>query len=145
VTVADILGQDGERRLALTGWIGEHPATGADVAHLLLYPLGHGVAAKMRAVAELLDLRGALAGPVHTSTAAYLTVDDDGPHAQIRTADTALLIERPVTAEWAVAARTAGQVMLTAGQDGYTGHPRELERYLARGRRLSMALLDVRL
>lgn len=24
--------------LAATGWIGEHPVTGADVAHLLLYP-----------------------------------------------------------------------------------------------------------
>lgn len=24
--------------LAATGWIGEHPQTGADVAHLLLYP-----------------------------------------------------------------------------------------------------------
>lgn len=144
MTVADIFGQDGERRLALTGWIGEHPATGADVAHLLLYPLGHGVADKMRTLADVLGLRPADAGPMTTSTAAYLTVDDDGPHAQIRTADGALLVERPVTPEWAAAARVGAAVVLTAGQDGHTGRAADLDRYLARPRRLRMALLSLR-
>lgn len=42
--------------LAATGWIGEHPATGADVAHLLLYPatdLDPDTAVKVAAIAAL--------------------------------------------------------------------------------------------
>lgn len=47
--------------LALTGWIGEHPRTGADVAHLLAFPAtGFDVHShdKMAALAEVWGLGG---------------------------------------------------------------------------------------
>lgn len=46
--------------LAATGWIGEHPATGADMAHLLLYPatdLDQGSSAKVARLADVLGLQ----------------------------------------------------------------------------------------
>lgn len=48
--------------LAATGWIGEHPRTGADVAHLLIYPatdLDPQSAAKLAILADTLGLRSA--------------------------------------------------------------------------------------
>ena len=40
--VATLFGQSGEQALVMTGWIGEHPGDGSDVAHLVLHPAGHG-------------------------------------------------------------------------------------------------------
>lgn len=143
MSVADIFGQNSERLLGVTGWIGEHPATGTDVAHLLVYPFGNDVAARMRALADLLEL--AEPGAMWPTAAAVLTLDRDtaGDHAQIRGADRALLFERPVSTEWAAVAAVCGRVVLTLGQDGYDGSSAKLERYLARANRLRSALVAV--
>lgn len=140
---AAVLGQWSERLIAMTGWIGEHPGDGGDVAHLLVYPTGHSAAASMRAAADMFGLRDALDPPLAQPgpDVAALAIRDDGwvslyAHGQ-------QVAERPVTAEWAEVARARGQVMLTLGWDGYSGRDNELERYLARGRRLSMGLIGL--
>lgn len=140
-SISYLLRQAGEQRVAATGWIGEHPADHGDVAHLLLYPLGHGIAAQMRAFATGIGFAPALAGPPVTTAVVHLTLDPDGPHVQLRDVDDTLVLERPVSDDWATVATDRGYVMTTIGQDGHTGRAAELGAYLARGKRLYMAAL----
>lgn len=56
--------------LAATGWVGEHPRTGADVAHLLLYPatdLDTDTGGKIASLAALWALTDATSTGMETS------------------------------------------------------------------------------
>lgn len=91
--------------LAATGWIGEHPDTGADVAHLLLYPatdLDPGAPAKIQALADALGFirLDAPARPPRTK----LTVD--WRHEQLQLGDEVLIERLPhLTPDWITSAR----------------------------------------
>lgn len=144
--VADVLGQASERLLVLTGWIGEAPTDGADVAHLLMHPLGHGVADKMRVLAGLLGLGPAteLAAltevPAEVASVALVT-DARDTWAQLHIGE-AMVAERPVPPDWQAAARSRGWVILTVGQDPLET-VRDLDRYLTRSRRLHIGRLTL--
>lgn len=138
--VADILGQASERRVALTGWVGEHPLDGGDIAHLLLYPAGHGIAREMRRLADLLGLAPALAGPPTEVPPDTTRMTVEHGWARLHYGDTAWL-RRPVNPEWSDAALARHVIMLTVGQDGWTGRTADLDRYLARGQRLHLGLI----
>lgn len=139
------LGQDSDRLLNLTGWIGEHPATGADVANLLLHPLGGGVAGKMRNLAGALGLGradvGAMTEVPPDTTWATLGDAPEGRSVWLHYGDTAWL-HRPVTAEWETAATGQRMVLLIVGMDGLhvRGMP-DVERYLRRPQRLYTGLI----
>lgn len=135
---------DGDRLVSLTGWIGEHPQDGSDVAHLLLHPLGDGQAQRMRQVAELFGLGPATTGlldvPPDTTlarvAATYVTL-------RYRDSDT---IGRPVPAEWVKTALAQRFVIVTLGMDGLTGvtsSGQRLDRYLARVNRLRIGRVRV--
>lgn len=142
--VASVFGQWTERTIAVTGWIGEHPRDGSDVAHLLIYPTGHGAAAGMRAAAAMLGLVPAdTAGdpPTVHADQASLSLTGEG-WLQVHVGDS-LVAERPITPDWATATRR-GWAIVTMGQDGYSGRPQELDRYLSRPGRLRIGRLTVR-
>lgn len=140
--MAFLLGQDSDRVLMLTGWIGEHPGDGRDIAHLLLYPAGHGVAAKMRALADMLRLAPALAGAPKLIPPDVTHVQLADGWARIHSGDS-MIVERPVPGEMASVALARQQIVLTVGQDGYTGRPQDLDAYLGRIKRLYMGLVPV--
>lgn len=134
------LGQDSERIMALAGWIGEHPTTGADVAHLLLHPLGDGAAAKVRQLADALGLARAGTGAMVDvpPDTAWATIDDaaEGRSVWLHYGDSAW-IHRPVTPDWEAAAAGQRFVILTAGVDGlHVRSLRDVDRYIARAHRL---------
>ena len=141
------LGQDSERIIRLTGWIGEHPATGADVAHLLLYPDGHGAAAKMRRLAEALGLNRAdaeMTKPAADLAHASLGDAPEGRSVWLHGHANYPFAHVPVNAEWESAATAQQLVVLTVGMDG--GVIRDLgdvHRYLRRPHRLHTGLLQL--
>lgn len=144
------LGQAGERRITATGWIGEHPVNGQDVAHLLLYPLGGGVARQMLQLSGALGLTGADAGPMTSvppdTTWATLGPAPEGPSVWLHYGDQAWL-HRPVTPEWENAAQHQRMLVLTVSLDTITIRPGraqldEIGRHLsARPQRLQIGLV----
>jgi hypothetical protein len=139
--VASILRQGGEQLLMMSGWIGEHPDDRSDVAHLILYPAGHGVADKMRVLADVAQLaRGDAAHlPDVDPDAAALGISREGGDvwAQLYLGGT-LAAERPITEELAAAAEAQRWVILTMGQDPWDGRTATLDRYLGRTHRLHL-------
>lgn len=142
-----LLGQAGERHVMATGWIGEHPVDDGDVAHLLLYPAGHGVAGKMRTLAEGLGLGAADAGvplvevdPDH----AHAWLDEDSHvHVQGPGGEVAVV---PVQGAWWAAATTRRFLVLSIGHDPLTwraGDFAALDRYLARTSRYHVGRIEV--
>lgn len=118
--IAAILGQNGERLIALAGWINDMPD--GPGAHLLLHPLGHGVADKMQRLAGILGLEPAgPATPMPTvpPDTAYATIDTDASNAWLHYG-TAAWMHRPVTEDWISAARTRRTLALWLGLDGGT-------------------------
>ncbi|HEY0638373.1 MAG TPA: DUF5949 family protein [Pseudonocardiaceae bacterium] len=116
--------------LGMTGWIGEHPGDGGDLAYLLLYPAGHGgrrVAEKMTAAAGLYGLRPGAPAPVPAEVA-DVTVAEGWAH--VRSGGTAVA-GIPVTADWTAAATGRGQVAVAMGAGPYDGRPAALDDYLA--------------
>lgn len=131
-----------ERLIAATGWIGEHPVDREDVAHLLVYPVAPGIGAEMRAAALLLGLRGALAGPPVRVPPDVARLTVAGGWVRLAAAG-ATALERPVSRDWTVAAAGRGLVMVTLGEDAYSGQPGDLDGYLSVGRGLHMGLLII--
>lgn len=139
----DIHGQVGERQVALAGWIGEHPIDGADVAHLLIHPLGHGVADKMRVLAGVLGL-AADAPPQVPPDTTWIGLDEPPGWARIHHGQDAW-IGRPATPEWLTIARARHLVVLSLGLDGGSvRRERDIDRYVgtqARRGRLYLGLV----
>lgn len=140
--IADVLGQASERRVAIAVWIGEHPVDGSDVAHLLIYPMGHRVADRMRALAGLLGV-----GPADGAGLVEVAPDTTwlscmGREVGVHYGESAWL-HGPVTAEWAVVAAARGWVILSVGLDGWTGRTADLDRYVSRPSRLYLGRVRV--
>lgn len=131
-----VAGQPGERHVMSTGWVGEHPGDGGDVAHLLLYPQGHGVTAHMRTLAAGLGL-GPADEPLRElrPDEVHVWLDDDSRvHVQGPGGEVAA---RTVHGSWWSAATTRGYIILSVGMDPLvwrTGDWTALDRWLARGR-----------
>lgn len=129
--VADLLGQTGERQLAITGWIGEQPEDGGDVAHLLVHPHGQGVADKMRALAAIFGLAAGGPPPQVAPDTTWVGLDQPPGWARIHHGDAAW-IGRPVTADWLAVARARHMVVLSLALDGgRVSDDRRLDRYVA--------------
>jgi hypothetical protein len=121
------VGVDTDRTLSLTGWIGETPE--GDAAFLLLYPNGHGAAARMRQLAETLELApGPTAPPPSTHQASAEIASD---HLILRFPGFETRI--PVHADYAQTARR-GWGVLVIGHDGWDGRHAGLDKYLSRQR-----------
>lgn len=131
---AFIFGQDTERLVGLTGWIGTHPDTGADIAHLLVYPQGSDIGQKMRSLAALYQLAPMSAGtmPEISPEVAHATIDAE---PVVRIQPGAGTLHRAVTGDWAVAARAQGAIVLTVGERAlrydHRRPLRSIDRYLA--------------
>lgn len=96
--------------LAATGWIGEHPADGTDVAHLLLYPATDFDAltgAKIKELASMYEMVDATVGEPGRST----TVSLDATIQLAHLAGLELPVEAP--ADWWVAAQAHGMAVVT--------------------------------
>jgi hypothetical protein len=133
---------DRDRDLDMTGWIGEHPVNGRDVAHLPLYPNDHGIDTEMSQVASALGLASAVDGPASVPVEqARVTIRGDIVHVLF--GDHGTLV-RPVQADWVQAAQDQGIVMVTCGMDPWTGSDvDDLDPYLSRTDRLFIGLLRV--
>lgn len=95
--------------LAATGWVGEHPRTGADVAHLLLYPatdLDTDTGGKIASLASLWGLTDATSTGMETSE---LQVSLE-PAVVVLPGQDAVPLP-PLNAEWRAAARSQGFVV----------------------------------
>jgi hypothetical protein len=136
-----VTGLPGARDVALTGWIGDHPADGSDVAHLLLYPVGPGIAEGMEMLAETLSLvrsDGPRMVEVLPEVASMRVV---GAHASLVIGDEALLVF-PVRAGWRRAAEAHRLVVLSLGLDPLDGVSMPaLDRYTAHCDRVWVGLL----
>ncbi|MBE1580521.1 hypothetical protein ACFORH_39090 [Amycolatopsis roodepoortensis] len=131
------------RELGLTGWVGEHPINGTDVAHLLLSPRSStAVAEGVELLAELLGLRP-LKNGVMPDIPAVIT------RAELRGSDVHVLygddgdLTRPVTPEWTDAAIKQRFVIVTFGTAPFTGDLAALDRYLERDDRLFVGEIPV--
>lgn len=141
--IAYILGQRGEQLLAMTGWVQEMPD--GDGAHLLLHPIGHGVADRMAALGQALGLaEGGDWMPAVDPDVALVEIEDDQVHLRY---GGQWWLTRPVTPDWQAAARARGQVALWVGRDGATlTTTRDVDRYMDRAQtrgRLHYGLLDL--
>lgn len=137
--------QDGEKRVGLAGWIGESPEDGGDFLFLLLHPWAHGIADRMRKVADILGLeRGDQGLPMVPPDTAYLAIGpSDGDDAVWLHHGEAGWIHRPMPAVHLDVLRARGEAMLVLGVDGFDGmsRPKDLERYLSRQHRLYLGRL----
>src|SRR5215217_7237711 len=138
-----LMGSDSDSVLAMTGWIGQDPR-GGDIAHLLIYPLRHGVAPKMRLLAQLAGTTPAIDGAPGTVAQddAHVTIGKEFASLHVGEAG---LLERPVSEEWIHAARERRQIVVTIGTQAYSGRPQELEDYLYRIKTLYYGLMTVSL
>lgn len=134
-------GLPGPRDVALTGWIGDHPADGSDVAHLLLYPVGPGTAEGMELLAETLGL-------VRSDGPRMVEVPPELAAVQVRGPWASLVIGGeslpaiPVYAGWRRAAAAHRLVVLSLWLDPLDGVSLpELDRYTARRDRVWVGLL----
>jgi hypothetical protein len=112
----------GSRDVHLTGWIGEHPADGSDVAHLLLYSAGPGTAEGMELVADTLGLvrSDSLRMVTVDPAVATVTTRQHPLMAYLEVGDQEVMFHAPAVAvpqEWAVAAAAHGLVVLSLGVD----------------------------
>lgn len=114
--IATILGQRGEQLISLTGWTAGDPGGRHDTAHLLLHPLGGGVARQMAELADALGLARADSGTLpqvppditwarigpreHDGTSVWLHVGADG------------WLHRPVPEDWITCAQAHREVIL---------------------------------
>ena len=148
--LALILGQRTERRLGMTGWIGEHPDDGRDIAHLLIHPLGHGVADLMRRLADAFGLPRSDAGPMHQipPDTVYAQLDDQDPTGRpeiwIHHGQDAWL-HRGITNDFGQVLRERRYAVLWIGIDGATDVDQAAgrERYMRRAHRLYVGLIRV--
>lgn len=96
--------------LAATGWIGEHPADGTDVAHLLLYPATDFdtlSGPKIQVLASVFEMVDATVGAPGRST----TVSLDATTRLAHLPGLVLAVEASV--EWWAAAQAHGMVVVT--------------------------------
>ena len=107
--LAWILGQRSETPIAISGWLGEHPEDGRDVAHLIVHPLAVGVADKMRQLAQLLGLAQASTGrsdDVQTPAGPPSLTPSTAKRSGCTTARPPQ-IHRPIDTEWKQVLRAA--------------------------------------
>ncbi|MFK0250171.1 hypothetical protein ACIQUM_36180 [Amycolatopsis azurea] len=130
------------RELFLTGWIGEHPINGTDVAHLLLCPHSTAVAEGVELFAELLQLRPYSDGVMPDIPAVIARVELHGLDVHFFYGDEGDL-SRPVPADWADAAANQGFVIVTFGTAPFAGDLAELDRYFERADRLFIGKVPV--
>ncbi|MEJ5915939.1 hypothetical protein [Pseudokineococcus sp. 1T1Z-3] len=138
-------GQAGERRVEMSGWVGQHPGDGGDQAHLVLAPTGHGGAAGMRQVAEALGLQQITGPPAPVPASLVHVLVEDDELALVLSEDQQL--RRPLTEpEWTAAATARGTCVLTAGTDPLLGGPTgdDFDAWIRRTQRLRWGVLDVR-
>lgn len=137
--VASVLGQVGERQMLMSGRIGLHPTAGSDVVHLILYPAGHRVADRMRALADapaLVRIDTGSVADVGPATAAVGIGREHGEvQAQPHLGDT-LVAERPINDDLPAVAEGWGWVNLSVGQNPQNGRRVPLDRYVRRARHL---------
>ncbi|MFI6030805.1 hypothetical protein [Amycolatopsis magusensis] len=121
------------RQFHVTAWIGAHPVTGADVAHLLLHPQSAAASVDCRAVATALDLASidGRAMPSVPAGTAHVIVDGRAVHLRI---GTELVLSQPYQPppEWIHAAEEHGFVILSCGTTHFTGGLADLDAYLGR-------------
>lgn len=135
--VATLFGQDTEQRVGLTGWIADTPE--GDAAFLLLYPHGHGIAQKMRVLADAAGTRSATIPGIITSDTAEVRLTAGEAEVWIRDWS----YRRPVSTEWFALAQQRGWIVLAVGMDGWTGRIGDLDAYTARSSRLFFARVAV--
>lgn len=131
-----------EDPIALTGWIGEHPFDGDDVAHLLLYPTVEGHEATLDQIGRDLGLGPATSLMVDTDeqqVSAKLAADG-WIHLHMAQEEIAAI---PVNQDWANAAARRGYLMLTLGQRAWDGNHASLNDYVADPTYLRMGLVAV--
>ncbi|WP_020578253.1 hypothetical protein [Actinopolymorpha alba] len=139
------LGQRSIELLSLATWIGMHPVTGADVAHLLVHPRSDGFAEKIQRLAEALGLARADTGDMIqvAPDTAWATFRDAGAGRSVwlHYADTEWL-QHPITPAWEAAASAHRFIVLSAGMDGLHAQSlRHIDPYLARAHRLYTGLI----
>lgn len=133
-------GQAGEQRVEMTGWIGGHPVTGVDVAHLMVMPQGHGIADRMRQLAEVLELARMDSGqPLPEPTDTRIVLHDT--EVQLWRADRTVA-HRDVPGGWRQTAVEQGYVVLSVGTDPLHSMA-DLDRYLRRTHRVYAALIHL--
>ena len=144
VVVSWLHGQAGEGRVHCTGWISEAPPGQDDMALLLLYPERHGVAAKMRQLADALDLVEASRPDVPDvpPDTAYLQVDQAAGTVALRYGEMGVF-ERPVEPGWRDTAVATHTAVLAVGVDPWTGRLADLDAYTARAHRLHHGVIRV--
>lgn len=146
--IAWILGQRGETRVAMSGWIAEHYEDGADVTHLILHPLAAGVADKMRQLAHAFGLAQAITGqmPEVPPDTCWATIADSehGRAIWLHHGQDAW-IHRPIDDYWEQVLRTRGYTALWIGMDATTDltTERRVDRYLTHTHRLYGGLIRV--
>jgi hypothetical protein len=134
----------GPRDVHLTGWVGEHPADGSDVAHLLLYPGAPGIMEGMELLAETLGLvRSDSPQMVSVDpSAAMVTISQHPPVTHLMVGDQE--VTRPVSEEWVAAAAAHGLVVLSLGVDPLSAVSIEaLDAYTERRDRVWVGLVPV--
>lgn len=97
--------------LACTGWVGEHPRNGSDVAHILAYPatdFDPDLAPKIRALAAVWELHEAFTGIMEHSP--VLRVDLDRGVLEVPGQE---MVLPPLRDEWIAAARAQGFVVVS--------------------------------
>ncbi|MCI2421108.1 hypothetical protein MOQ72_27060 [Saccharopolyspora sp. K220] len=131
------------REILLSGWIGEHPVTGQDVAHLLLAPATGAITELMPLLADALGLQPIAGAPAQVDPAiAHVALEGQSTVRVLYGTGGELV--RPITPEWASAALGLRMVMLTCGtQPAPKNTQAALDCYLATAKGLYMGLLSV--
>ncbi|SFQ27033.1 hypothetical protein [Amycolatopsis rubida] len=131
------------RDLLVTGWIGEHPRDGSDVAHLLVVPRSWAISEGMPLVADALGLaplaeHSALARVPRETARVVL-----GSYGVRLLFGSSGVLSHPGDGDWKGAAARHGFVIVTCGQDPFSGGIDQLDGYLARPGRLRMGMVSV--
>jgi hypothetical protein len=129
-----------DRFIAMTGWVGEHPVDGGDVAHLLLYPTSSDYSTDVRQLSEFLGLGLASAQMVEVdpSRCSASVAADGWVHLRAGADEIAAI---PTNALWCAAAEHRKYLMLTLGVAPWNGDHISLEGYVADLGELYMGLL----
>lgn len=116
-----------------------------DLAQVMLYPQGHGIARQMRAVADLAGLTPASdtmdMAQLPPEVCRVLVSPDE---AQIELNGWGLE-PTPYRPDWHQAATTHHQSVLIIGMDPWTGRDHDLDDYLTRAHRLRVGMVPVAL
>lgn len=119
------VGVDTDRLLSLTGWIGDTPE--GQAAFLLLYPHAMDAAARMRKLAEVLELAPGPTSPPPDTHQVDAVIGGDRLTLRLP----GMQVSIPIHADYAAAA-ARGWGVLVIGQDGWDGRWSGIDTYLSR-------------